>query len=196
MLIGFPGGHSLDGFYAGLGPLVSKEQRAHLLFFPVDERVGASDKESNGKALRKALCDCGLANPEQVLAPLCEGMADSCLKAYGRLLRTLAPEGADLLILGVGEDGHVASLFPNKKEIAERGDDWLLVSDAPKPPPKRITLPPSAILKAKEVWLVFRGQEKKEAWRKFNDARSDAKDCPAKLVLKRKGPTVVWADLE
>ena len=189
-LVGLPGGHSLDGFYNGLGKLVPLEQRRHLFFFPVDERaVPATSKERNGPRLQQALCDCKLANPHQVLLP---DAGD--LKAYVQLLSALAPDGADLLIFGVGEDGHIASLFPKRKELEAKEEGWLEIENSPKPPPHRVSISPNQIKLAKEIWLVFSGKTKQKALRMFLDSRVSVRECPAKLVLAGKHLMHVWTD--
>lgn len=197
-LVGLPGGHSLDGFYTGLGALVPLEHRRHLFFFPVDERaVSASSHERNGPRLQQTLCDCKLANPNQVLLPDAGAKKNGApaLRVYGSLLSSLAPDGADLLIFGVGEDGHIASLFPQRKELEAKGEEWLEVADAPKPPPHRISIPPASIRRAKEVWLVFRGKEKQTALKMFLDSQVPVRECPAKLVLAGKHLVRVWTDI-
>ncbi|MCL6088890.1 MAG: 6-phosphogluconolactonase [Candidatus Marsarchaeota archaeon] len=203
LLIGLPGGHSLDGFYDGLGKRIPLQQRRHLFFFAVDERVvGAKSKENNGKMLQKLLCDAKLANPKQVLRLNTEMEKKGVIAwaaergAYENLLSALAPQGADLLIFGVGEDGHIGSLFPKRKELEEKGGEWLEVADAPKPPASRVSISPEQIRKAKEVWLVFRGKEKQKALEKFLDSHTPLKDCPAKLVLDGKHAVRVWTDLK
>lgn len=72
----------------------------------------------------------------------------------------------DVLMLGAGPDGHVASLFPGHPSL-EAGDvdgvEVIAVRDAPKPPPTRLSLTLPAITSAEEVWLVVAGEEKAPA---------------------------------
>ncbi|HEX2497412.1 MAG: 6-phosphogluconolactonase [Actinomycetes bacterium] len=70
----------------------------------------------------------------------------------------------DVLLLGVGPDGHVASLFPGMPALYE-DRPVVAVRGAPKPPPTRITMTLPAIRTAKEVWLVAAGAEKAPAVR-------------------------------
>lgn len=70
----------------------------------------------------------------------------------------------DVLLLGVGPDGHVASLFPGMPALYE-DRSVVAVRGAPKPPPTRITLTLPAIRTAREVWLVAAGMEKAPAVR-------------------------------
>jgi 6-phosphogluconolactonase len=65
-------------------------------------------------------------------------------------------------MLGVGEDGHVASIFPGHPVGADTGVT-AAVQDSPKPPPTRITLTMPAIQRAAEVWLIASGEGKADA---------------------------------
>lgn len=68
----------------------------------------------------------------------------------------------DLIMLGMGEDGHVASLFPGGKELGtEASPDYIAVK-GPKPPADRVTLTLLAIKKARRVWVVVGGNDKLE----------------------------------
>lgn len=68
----------------------------------------------------------------------------------------------DLVMLGVGPDGHVASLFPERPALQdERGA--VGVREAPKPPPLRVSLTLRTLSHAREVWFVVSGQDKADA---------------------------------
>jgi 6-phosphogluconolactonase len=69
----------------------------------------------------------------------------------------------DVLMLGVGPDGHVASLFPEHPALHAQGQATVGVRGAPKPPPTRISLTFEAIRRAQEVWLLAAGAEKAPA---------------------------------
>ena len=69
----------------------------------------------------------------------------------------------DVLMLGLGPDGHVASLFPAHDVYVHGAAAVAVVSDSPKPPPVRVTLGLGAINRAKRVWLVAAGEEKAHA---------------------------------
>jgi 6-phosphogluconolactonase len=71
----------------------------------------------------------------------------------------------DVLLLGVGPDAHVASLFPGMPALYEEERPVVAVRGSPKPPPTRLTLTLPAIQAAKEVWLVTAGRDKASAVR-------------------------------
>jgi 6-phosphogluconolactonase len=66
-------------------------------------------------------------------------------------------------MLGVGPDGHVASLFPGHPQLDAREALVVPVTDSPKPPPERVTLTFEALNRSDEVWFVVSGTDKAEA---------------------------------
>ena len=95
---------------------------------------------------------------------------DAGAEAYAEELRRFAPaDGStawpifDVCLLGVGPDGHIASLFPDRDEITVTDAVVLPVRDSPKPPPERLTLTRPVINSSKRVWLVMTGAEKASA---------------------------------
>ena len=92
---------------------------------------------------------------------------DAAAQAYeDLLLHRMRPEdhgpapSFDICLLGIGEDGHVASVFPGSPAAYENERAVVSVRGAPKPPPTRITLTVPAIRCATEVWLAAAGSEK------------------------------------
>lgn len=82
---------------------------------------------------------------------------------------TLRPIGEfDLVLLGLGGDGHTASLFPNHDwGIAPDAPDVLAVFDAPKPPPQRVSLSAARLSRAREVLFLVAGKSKRDAVRRW-----------------------------
>ena len=70
----------------------------------------------------------------------------------------------DVLLLGIGPEGHVASLFPSRPALHD-DRPVVAVRDSPKPPPTRLTLTLPAIQAAREVWVLAAGSEKADAVR-------------------------------
>jgi 6-phosphogluconolactonase len=129
-----------------------------------DERfVPADDEERNELQSRRALLDRLDLDPGRVHpAPALGGPdGDDVDAAAARYAAELAAAGfgPDVLLLGVGDDGHTASLFPGHPAT---GDDRLAVGvrEAPKPPPTRISLGHGALASARETWFVVAGAAK------------------------------------
>lgn len=138
-----------------------------------DERfLPSGDPERNETQARVALLDSLPLDPARVHPmPASDGPdgndPEAAAARYAATLRAAAPGSAelppiDLLMLGVGEDGHVASVFPGQPAIYETRP-VSAVRGAPKPPPIRITLTPPAINTAEEVWLIAAGHDKAAA---------------------------------
>ncbi|KQO83214.1 6-phosphogluconolactonase [Frigoribacterium sp. Leaf263] len=66
----------------------------------------------------------------------------------------------DITLLGVGPDGHIASLFPDREQIRATDSTVLTIDDSPKPPPIRLTLSLPAINNSQRVWMILAGAEK------------------------------------
>lgn len=102
------------------------------------------------------------------------GSQDDAAAAYAEALKEAAEKEAalgidlrdarlprfDVLLLGVGPDAHVASLFPEMAGIRTKGETVIGVNNAPKPPPERISLTLEAINSAEEIWLAVAGKDK------------------------------------
>ncbi|MEX0913744.1 MAG: 6-phosphogluconolactonase [Demequina sp.] len=91
--------------------------------------------------------------------------AQSAAEAYQEEISAAGAPQWDVLMLGLGPDGHVASLFPGHPAFTDPGADVLPVDDSPKPPPSRVSLALSTINRAKQVWIMAAGDTKAEAVR-------------------------------
>jgi 6-phosphogluconolactonase len=163
---------------------------ARLSIWWGDERfLPAGHPDRNETQAREALLDLVDVDPERVHpmptsdGPLGDDL-DAAAEAYaGELAAATRPEdhgtspSFDVLLLGVGPEGHVASLFP---EAPAMYDDRTVipVRGCPKPPPTRISLSLGAINAAREAWLLVAGEEKAGAVR---------------LALSGAGPTALPA---
>ncbi|KAI7837306.1 hypothetical protein COHA_008821 [Chlorella ohadii] len=159
----------------------------------VDERnVPLSSDDSNYKAAHAELLRKVPVPANQVLA-IKEGLPvqQAATHYAGQLLElpaSVLPRTADAwpvldcVLLGVGPDGHIASLFPNRKETAAT-EGWVLpVSDSPKPPAERITLTLPVINAAKNVAVVALGQGKAEVVQRALEVQSLPGALPVQLV--------------
>ena len=131
-----------------------------------DERfVAAGDPERNDAQARTALLDHVPVDPARVHAMAAADDVDDLdtgAARYAAELHTAGDPAFDVLLLGVGPDGHVASLFPEHPGLADERAA-LPVRNSPKPPPERISLSLSSINHARQVWLLAAGEEKAAA---------------------------------
>jgi 6-phosphogluconolactonase len=93
---------------------------------------------------------------------------DDAAAAYAAELKSHAPEGAeypafDITFLGVGPDGHIASLFPERGGIRVEDRTVIPVRNSPKPPPERLSLTLPVINSSERIWLVLSGADKASA---------------------------------
>lgn len=89
--------------------------------------------------------------------------AEASATAYGESMRASGAGSFDVMILGVGPDGHVASLFPGHPAQQTTDAIAIAVHDSPKPPPDRVSLTFEALRRSREVWFVVAGADKAEA---------------------------------
>lgn len=103
------------------------------------------------------------SNVHRVPGPDASDSAEASATAYGESMRASGAGSFDVMILGVGPDGHVASLFPGHP--AQRTTDAIAVAvhDSPKPPPDRVSLTFEALRRSREVWFIVAGADKAEA---------------------------------
>ena len=99
----------------------------------------------------------------------------------------------DVVFLGMGEDGHVASLFPNLTATCGDADASVYLSVvASKPPPHRVTLSYDALRVAKEVWVLVSGPGKEEA---LAMSLSENGNTPLARVLRSRRGTRIFTDI-
>jgi 6-phosphogluconolactonase len=177
-LLALPGGRSVTGLLEGLARTRLPWESVH--FFLADERrVPVDSPDSNFREIDELLIAPlreTRSIPEEHLHP-CRGGAAEYGKTFSRIGDSL-----DLLVLGAGEDGHIASLFPHRPELETRDLSFVDVADAPKPPPQRISASRALIERSAAVILLFYGESKREALRAFLDEDTNAADCPAVIA--------------
>jgi 6-phosphogluconolactonase len=162
------GGTTPERCHELLATLVGDWSRVHLWLS--DERaVGPDDDESNFKMVRRSLLyriSIPEANVHRVLGEL---GADEAAARYEREVHrhvVSGPDGLplfDVIMCGMGPDGHTCSLFPGHPELDERERLVVGVHGSPKPPPDRITFTYPLLHAAGRLMLLVAGAEKREA---------------------------------
>jgi 6-phosphogluconolactonase len=151
------GGTTPKRCYELLSAMEVEWGRVSILFG--DERCVRPDHpESNYRMAREALLD--KAAPATVYRMPAELGPDEGADLYAHIVKAVSP--LDVVVLGVGEDGHTASLFPGHPMLKAPG---LVVGihDSPKPPPERVTLTLNALQAARTVIILATGAGKAEA---------------------------------
>jgi 6-phosphogluconolactonase len=167
-------------------------------FFWADERcVPPDDPESNyllayeGLLAPLKIADCQI---HRIVGE--DGPERAATAAAASLIQVAQPEPAtmpvvDLVLLGMGEDGHIASLFPG--DDAAAGDLTSVfrpVFDSPKPPPWRVTLGYGPLLAARDVWVLAAGAGKAAA---LSEALSPTGKSPLARLLQLRPSTRVFS---
>ena len=123
-----------------------------------DERF-AADSERNASQVRGWIDSVPIPaeNVHEVARPEDAADAEAAAQAYAREVRDVH---FAVVVLGVGPDGHVASLFPGRGEVELEGKGAVAVHDSPKPRPTRVSLTRETLCDADEVWFVAAGEDK------------------------------------
>ncbi|HZV00618.1 MAG TPA: 6-phosphogluconolactonase [Planctomycetota bacterium] len=178
--IALSGGSSPRPIYEELSRLDKKTRRRALDsvdFFFGDERcVAPDDPESNYKMALEALgADRHFHRMEGERPD-----RDAAAQDYEKLL----PQPLDVLILGIGDDGHTASLFPGAASLDERKRRVIAVTDSPKPPPERLTITPATIEAARSIFMIALGEKKADAVKRALEGAWNPKETPAQLARR------------
>lgn len=172
----------------------------HVHFFWADERCVPPDHfDSNFRvANQELLGPLGITEDQihRVKGELKQAQAVTDANAEISLIAPANNAGVpvlDLIFLGMGEDGHVASLFPNAPaSVVEAETPYLAVRSSSKPPPLRVSLSYAAIAAAKQVWVLVSGADKEEIFRQ--SLGGDAK-TPLGRVLQLRRRTRIFTEI-
>lgn len=199
-LVALPGGRIAPRLFAAIVELVRGRRLAiaQVHFFWGDERcVPPGDQESNFRVANDFLFSplgIGSSQIHRIRGELPPGVAAAEAEAE---LVGLAPANEsglpvlDLVLLGMGEDGHVASLFPGEPEQTTSSRAVFRPVTAPKPPPARITLGYGTLAAARAVWVLASGSGKTEALRRSLQGTS----TPLGRLVKLRRSTRILTDV-
>lgn len=198
-LIALSGGHTPERAYQ----IWSTEYRekmpwAKTHFFWGDERfVGADDPKSNYRMTREKLFKNAPVPPENIHPILTSyPQADEAAREYEKVLRMFIADAGpsfDLMLLGIGVEGHTASLFPGSPALEEQ-KRWVVGVRAPAEPPVRISLTFPVLRRARATYFLAAGAGKAEI---IATLRRDSPADTAKLpvtMLKPQGEEIWFLD--
>jgi 6-phosphogluconolactonase len=183
--VGLTGGTIAEAVHHELGRLSgsSEVDWTRVVFWWGDERfVEPASDERNERLARESFLDLVGVDPAK-LHPMpstesAPSVADGAV-AYSEEVRTHGSGGFDVLMLGIGPDGHIASLFPGFPQLDVDDQIAVPVTGSPKPPPERISLTFPALNRSKSVWFLVSGSEKAAAVASALADGTDLHDCPA-----------------
>jgi 6-phosphogluconolactonase len=174
-------------------------QRTHILWG--DERcVPPDDPRSNYRMAKEALLDRVPIPPDHIHRIRGEDDPQKAAADYERTLRSLLgashsegseghperSEGLDLVLLGLGEDGHTASLFPGQSAVHET-TRWVMAVPAPDGKLWRVTLTPAILNAAHNITFVVSGASKSQRLAQVLEGPMNPNLLPAQAIRPREG---------
>ena len=183
--IGLSGGTTPERLYRALASDPMRSQivwdRTTICF--ADERgVPPDHPDSNYRLVRERLLEpvgIPLANVHRMEAEAAD------LEAAARAYEAHLIEPLDVLLLGVGPDGHTASIFPGSALVGECLRWVAAVTESPKPPARRLTITPRVFDETREIAVLVSGEEKAEAVARSLEGNADPRSVPAALLRDR-----------
>ncbi|HET6937516.1 MAG TPA: 6-phosphogluconolactonase [Nocardioides sp.] len=183
--IGLTGGTIADAVHRELARLTASSEVdwSRVVIWWGDERFVEPDSSDRnaGQARSSFLSSVGVdpAKVHEMPSTADAPDVDAGAVAYSDTVRTFGSGEFDVMMLGMGPDGHVASLFPGFPQLDVDDRIAVGVTDSPKPPPERISLTFDALNRSKSVWLLVSGDEKAPAVARALAEGTDRHDCPA-----------------
>lgn len=195
------GGSTPKLLFEKLGTLQEMPKWENQSFFWGDERcVPPTDSESNYLMAKKTLFDQISIPHENIHRIKGENYAKLEVVRYGAELLTCLPQSKaipmfDLLLLGMGDDGHTASIFPNNIELFN-STNILEISQHPLSQQRRITITGKIIEHAHKIVFLVTGKNKAEKIKEIYKQTGNFKNYPAWLVQKMRPDAEWWLDSE
>jgi 6-phosphogluconolactonase len=187
--IGLTGGTIAQHVYGELGRMgpESDVDWGRVVLWWSDERFVAADSPDRNEGQALAAFGGRLpfdpANVHPIASTDDAATADDAAAAYSAAIREHGAGFFEVQILGVGPDGHIASLFPGSAQLDATDAIAIGVTDSPKPPPERVTLTYEAMERSRAVWFLVSGAEKADAVARALAAGTDKHEIPAVGVI-------------
>jgi 6-phosphogluconolactonase len=170
---------SAEQLYLAWAALTFFQNFRDVRFFGDERYVPLGHPDSNYGLVMRTLFNRGVPDGYEIFRMEADrAKCDADAVAYKQqLLNRL-----DVLLLNVGEDGHIASLFPNGDELYETRRRVVTVS-APKQPHDRLTVTPAVLARAKHIFVLAIGAAKPAIFQRAQESPQKIADLPARLVL-------------
>jgi 6-phosphogluconolactonase len=202
--VGLTGGSIADELHrevARLSPESAVDWSRVVLWWGDERWLPAGSEDRNEVQARAAFISEVGVDPANVhpVAASDSGMSlAEAAEAYGAAIREHGAGFFEVLMLGIGPDGHVASLFPGHPAAVVRDEIAVPVEDSPKPPPERVSLTFEAMERSNAVWFVAAGADKADAVAAALAGPAaigspEAVACPAR-VPRGTVETIFWLD--
>ncbi len=191
-IMGLSGGSTPKPIYDALGERDDIDW-AKVWVFLVDDRYCKADSpKSNQFLMRMSLLRNAPIPESQLLFPRTDLPLHDCTHEYGRVIKEMLEKGEpDLITLGMGDDGHIASLFPmldedafGPRNVVHNITDKFESRD-------RISTTFPVLSLAREAVFFLKGNAKKEVWEEMTRSSEDERRWPAKQILESVKTTVI-----
>jgi 6-phosphogluconolactonase len=166
------------------------------LFWGDERYVSASDSRSNFRMVRETLLR-HLPIPTNQIHPMSTSYQDpnDAAHAYEITLRkyfhSMWPR-FNLTILGLGSDGHTASIFPGS--VSSEDKRWVVATEAPTEPKQRLTLTLPVLSNSERVFFIVTGSDKANALARTLSNDIEVQRCPAAGVCRENASVIFWTD--
>jgi 6-phosphogluconolactonase len=182
------GGSTPRALYAHLAAARDVDWARVDVFFGDERSVGLDDLQSNYRMARETLLSPAAVPPDNVRRLRGEDPdLAAAARDYEAALGGAGAAPLDLVLLGMGADGHTASLFPGTAALDERAR-LCVANDVPQLATRRLTLTYPALLGARDVLFLIAGADKAATLRDVLGATLDARRWPSQVILRRAQP--------
>ncbi len=193
-VIGLSGGSTPGPAYEALGRSKDIDWSAVWVFLVDDRHVRADDPKSNQFLLRSTLLRHAPIPESQVILPDPSLPLDACVRQYDQVIGSLVEQrGIDAVTLGMGDDGHTASLFPPLAEEAFGPAIAIHTTTERFDVRDRISLTLPILNRAKRSLLLLKGEAKRRVWEEMVAAKEGPSRWPLKALVDKGSMTVLYA---
>lgn len=187
--IALTGGTIADAVHreiARLSPESGVDWGAVVVWFGDERFVAPDSPDRNAGQARTAFLDAvGASRVYEIPATDAAATVEDAAAAYAGLIRAHGSGAFDVVMLGIGPDGHVASLFPGLPGVTVTDAIAIGVHDSPKPPPERVSLTLECLNRADAIWFLASGESKADAVARALAAEGSVSETPARGVVGR-----------